>query len=149
MKKPLLILSLLLAVSLIAHVVRSYMDDAPMIALDIGSYSAVGDPASVVTGTVTVPGGNPEDYAITMALISPDNGHTYAPKPSAGYPTVPVTLTENPLVGNFTCVFASGSRDYMARVLYVYVVPADFEPDEDLARTRRAALASTEIIRES
>jgi hypothetical protein len=122
----------------------------PNVALDITYYAPIGESGPIVTGTVTVVRGNPDDYAVTMAVVSPADGRVYAPKPNISFPSVPVTTTDKRGVGNFTCVFAVGdSPDSRAEVLYVYVIPADFVPDEDADRTKRNSVAFAEINRDA
>ena len=120
----------------------------PRVTLNITHYSSIGEKDAFVTGTVTVSHGDSSDYAVTMALVSPSDSRIYAPKPSRAFPSVDVTHTEKRETGNFTCVFAVGAHpDIYADKLYVYVVPADFVPDEDVDRTKRAAVAYEELNR--
>jgi len=121
----------------------------PVVTLDIVYYSPTGDTEAVVAGTVTVSRGNPEDYVVTMALVSPSDGRMYAPKPSSAHPSVPVTPSDTVGVGNFTCVFAaSTSPDIFASELFVYVVPKSFVPSVEVESTIAEALDSKTIIRE-
>lgn len=120
----------------------------PKVTLTITHASPLGERNAFVTGTVAVSRGDPRDYAVTMAIVSSENGHTYAPKPSYANPTVEVTPTSNRQVGNFTCVYAPGdSPDTRAPQLHIYVVPASFIPSEDLAATNEASLAQETISR--
>lgn len=119
------------------------------VALDVAYYSPVGTAEAYVTGTVTASKGNPCDYKVTMAVMSPKDLRIYAPKPSALEPYVDVTAAEESGVGLYTLVFAPpGSDDIHSPRLFVYVIPADFIPNGDAERTRRAALDFVEINRE-
>lgn len=117
----------------------------PKVTLTITGSSVVGEADSYVTGTVTVSRGSPEDYAVTVAIVSAADGRTYAPKPSLVNPTVPVTLTETRGTGNFTCTLYA---DIDARIVYVYVVPVGFVPDHDTERTENASAVWVEHIRD-
>jgi transcriptional regulator with XRE-family HTH domain len=121
---------------------------APEVALEITGSNAIGERDSFVTGTVTVSRGSPDDYAVTMAIVSPADGRVYAPKPSLERPSVLITRADKRGVGNFTCVFSIDSADAYARELYVYVVPADFVPSQDVGRTEKAAVAFEKYIRD-
>lgn len=136
-------------IALAAAAFAVWMFRPPRVTLIITNYSQVGEQSPYVTGTVSVSRGDPCGYAVTLSLVSPENGHTYAPKPSHRQPSVEVTQTEHRGVGRFTCQFATGDHpDMYARELVVYVVPATFEPTEDIAETLRVSVAHQEIYRE-
>ena len=141
-----IIISALAVLCILAAVLWQLMP--PKVTLVVTHYSDIGERDAFVTGTVTVSRGEPSDYAVTMALVSPENGHTYAPKPSRANPSVPITPTEDRSIGNFTCVFAPGEGpDIHAQELYIYVIPATFTPNEDTTETLKISVAYQNIIR--
>ncbi|MDR0818218.1 MAG: S-layer homology domain-containing protein [Oscillospiraceae bacterium] len=84
------------------------------------------------------------DYAVTMALEVTRGGTIWGPKPYSGKPSVAVDSS-----GFFSCLFVSGGNDISAERLYVWLIPANFSPNGDFARTEAVALDKVVIDRYS
>ncbi|MCL1792501.1 MAG: S-layer homology domain-containing protein [Oscillospiraceae bacterium] len=89
--------------------------------------------------------GEPGDcgaYAVTMALQVTRDGQTWGPKPTYANPSVEVNAG-----GYFSCLFVTGGYDIEAQRLFVWLIPRDFIPDGDFAKTEAAAFDKAVIER--
>ena len=113
----------------------------PRIAVD---YAPAAGGGYAVEGHVWFEGGsgNYSGYAVTMALEVTRGGKIWGPKPTYEQPSVPLDGE-----GNFSCRFVTGGNDDAAERLYVCLIPSDFKPDDDFARTDAAALDKVIIDR--
>jgi hypothetical protein len=143
------ILIIFAAVALVVAIVLYSIDSwHTVLSLSITYCSPIGERNSYIKGTVTFPEGSPSDYAVTLAIVSPTDGQIYAPIPSSDNPSVPVITTEKSRVGSFTCTFApEASPDAYTNEIFIYVVPADFIPNEDVERTANESIIRTIYLR--
>ncbi len=119
----------------------------PCAAADSGAYIIIDDVPSIdggsyVTGHVVLGSGQYTDYRVTMALSVTRDGAVWAPKPTYDTPYVGIDSD-----GTFECRFVSGGNDFIAEVLYVYLVPSYFSPSADVKLTQTVAVDGATIYR--
>ncbi|MDR1727434.1 MAG: hypothetical protein LBT74_05845 [Acidobacteriota bacterium] len=88
-------------------------------------------------------GGDPADYAISMAVEVTRGGRKFGPKPTYDNPAVDVRPD-----GTFSCLFVSGGQDAAAERLHVYLLRRGAAPGS-VAAAEAAALDTVVIDRYS
>ena len=139
--KQLLMVLLIAAVAVVSFLPVSGDAAQTGVQLVVGNVPEV-DSGNYVSGRINLSSGKYGDYAVTMYLEVSEGGRIWGPKPTHANPSVPINDS-----GEFRCLFNTGGHDYSARVLYVFVVPANFTPTDNFDRTKNVAVAMATINR--